>query len=356
MTNRAYLNKREHIAISPSGNYYGSEQTLLTYLQNSQLCFCVFLPIKVDEKYLRQIKSIEFIRIGYFSSPTLLYMRVALRLLKNSFGQRATSVYVNEAGHVRYVKLLSQLFRGVNFIVHVRLLEDVRNRQWSVKARSNLKILATSKFIQQELKSLGVLTRVLSSPFRSELLPYRSKRLNCRKLIVVSRLSEAKGIGYYERLANYFEKRKCRVEIHHYGTSDTEATSRIIRLQSLEYVSWISHGFEEDKKKIFSDGIVLHLNPTEPLGVVLLECLNHSLPFLAFNEGGTGEIGRNLNVAAFLFSSRGNYWMEYIHRILIESSEFSWSVEVQAARKQLTEKYGPIRYAKELDEIVQNHS
>ena len=345
------IKRREYIAISPSGNYYGSEQTLMTYLRYSELTFFLFLPSESNQKLQRDAQSLPTSGIGFFQDPKALYLKLVFKLILGWFRNVLQTVYVNEAGHLRYIIMLSKLFKRVEFVIHVRLTEDVSSRPWRFLARRNLKVLATSRFIQSQLEDRGVAASVLSSPFRSKIISFRRSSLSTRKLIVVSRLSEAKGICYYERLVNYFESSKYEMEIHHFGECDYAAEKVVLRFNKLKYVRWIPHGFEPDKSFIFSAGIVLHLNPNEPLGVVLLEALNHSIPFLTFDAGGTGEISRELGAAKFLLNFQSNGWEQEALRRLLQLQPDEWLDEAEKSRKLLESKYGPERYAFELDRI-----
>ena len=127
------------IIISPSGNFYGSEQVLFDYLNTTNLSFQLFVPKDsfFEKKLLLQKKLWEFNRIKSFRSVKILYFKIFLELLFKPI----KSVYLNEAGHIRYIFILAKVFKSVKFIVHVRLVEDASRIK---KQAKNLKYFAIS--------------------------------------------------------------------------------------------------------------------------------------------------------------------------------------------------------------------
>ena len=56
-------------------------------------------------------------------------------------------VYINEAGHSKYISLLAKLFKRKNFIVHIRLLEDCDNHRYPFGHLSNIQFNSLKIFI-----------------------------------------------------------------------------------------------------------------------------------------------------------------------------------------------------------------
>src|SRR5205809_755091 len=96
------------IIIRPSGNFYGSERVLYDYLTLTEQTYDLFVPRNsLLKRKLNNLVSGENILHEYdTSSHWKFYLRMAFRLL----GGRFKSVYLNEAGHVKYILLLAKLF------------------------------------------------------------------------------------------------------------------------------------------------------------------------------------------------------------------------------------------------------
>lgn len=339
-----------NLVISPSGKFYGSEQTLATYLEHTTKRHTVYVPRNSSALFTERIAKSCNGRIRSFCSPLHLYVIIALRLGMNVFDTNPRVVYINEAGHLRYAVVLAGLFKRVKFVIHVRLVEDVHFRPWPQEMPGNVEVLATSKYIQRLLSGRGINCSVLSSPFRERISPLKNEFLP-NKLIVVSRLSEAKGLRYYLEMLRSLEYRKIPIEVHHFGECDDAAEAALNVIREMKFVNWISRGFVEEKQSIFRNGILIHLNPNEPLGVVLLEALNNSIPFIAFDEGGTGEIGRNLQLHEFLVNRKG-FWTGRVIELIQSRHLIDWTSAIIRGREEMARSYNPDKYVERLDAVL----
>src|SRR5210317_146486 len=91
--------------ISPSGNYYGSEQTLNSFLNNTRVTYNVYVKY-VEGGFYSILNKGKPHKLFKFSNIPLLYIRLAFVLLF-----KYNTIYINEGGHIRYIKILAKIFR-----------------------------------------------------------------------------------------------------------------------------------------------------------------------------------------------------------------------------------------------------
>src|SRR5450432_1389876 len=90
------------LVISPSGNFYGSEQVLFDYLVHTKLKLDVAVPR--NSLFYQKLKETQnHHRIFQYDNKRLpaFYTRVYWWLLKGKYDL----VYLNEAGHIKYLIL-----------------------------------------------------------------------------------------------------------------------------------------------------------------------------------------------------------------------------------------------------------
>lgn len=93
------------IIISPSGKFYGSEQVLFDYLTNSNVNYSIFVAEK-DLFYTKLKKTTRFKDVTSFSNIRVLYFKMLLFCIFS----KVKTIYINEAGHNKYIILLAKLF------------------------------------------------------------------------------------------------------------------------------------------------------------------------------------------------------------------------------------------------------
>ena len=101
------------IIISPSGNFYGSERTLTDFLSSCQNKYIVYIPKKsILSVKINILKSKHLLRYYNLNNIPFLYLKVVYHIIF----QNINSVYINEAGHSKYIRLLSYIFSNIKFI------------------------------------------------------------------------------------------------------------------------------------------------------------------------------------------------------------------------------------------------
>ena len=118
-----------NIAVSPSGNFYGSEQTLMTYMEHTRLRFLLFIPANSCKALTKRAKTLPNVSLRSFQSPLHLYVWIVWFILQSAIRKICVNVYLNEAGFIRYLNRLPRLGL-VQKVVHVRLTEDAKMRPW----------------------------------------------------------------------------------------------------------------------------------------------------------------------------------------------------------------------------------
>lgn len=300
---------RSIVVISPSGNFYGSEQVLCDYLTSTSLRTQVI--VNRHGRFCRELKA-RGVRASVFGSVLSLYVRLALACAAGKIG----SVYVNEAGHSRYVQLLAKLFRSVRFVIHVRILEDTRTGRWAKKT-SNLEIVTISRFIQRRLEPGS---RMIYDPYPfSALAPARQvERKEVYSVGVIGRVSFSKGIGNIIQLLEHIRENGCEAKFRFLFFGDQmpgfAASAEASKLKEFSNVWMI--GFAADKNEMYRlIDCVVHGAEDEPLGRVFLEAIDQAIPFIGVNHGGIGEIASLAGLES-LMVDRSQVGRELFERLL----------------------------------------
>ncbi len=267
------------VLISPSGNLYGSENVLFDYVTKSKLVFDYFFVPKQSKLYIKlqknEVPSIEY------KSLYLLYTRIFILLLSN----RISVIYCNEAGHLRYLNLLSRIFKSTEFIIHVRILEDCV-RINSFRFPSNIRFIAVSHFIAKDIHTVS---KILHDGYIfDKLRPFHLQRENPISVGIVGRITLNKGVTH---LLELLKDQNQGINYNLYGHMDPKLPL-LIRKQLLSDPRVFIHGFVSLNDEIYKNiDILMHLNDREPLGRIFFEALDFGVPIIGFNKGGISEIG-----------------------------------------------------------------
>jgi glycosyltransferase involved in cell wall biosynthesis len=338
-----------YLIISPSGNFYGSEQVLFDYLNNTQISLQLYLPKNsLFESKLNEIKQKNFIKKG-FNNVKYLYLEVAFNLLFKKY----KSVYLNEAGHIKYIKILARIFPNVCFVVHIRLVEDTFLTRLK-SSSANIKYVAVSKYILDELP---VNAKLIYDPFPFSESKFLRRENSVKFIIgVIGRISKSKGLDKLIELAKSLKDNPLFMdfEFHLYG-DQIFSQENIMYLNGIHSLKMIKlMGFVSDKISIYKDiDAVLHLCDTEPLGRIFLESINFGVPLIGFKAGGIGEIGELTNAADFLVAANDS-WIPEIQKnlLLVKNNRDNLSKGMQVSKFKAMELFSLERYTRELDKLI----
>jgi len=339
------------IIISPSGNFYGSEQVLWDFLFHSEGTYIVFVPARslllqrlVKQNSRHIIKTFEPGRLPLF------YCRIFFFLLLKGIG----TVYLNEAGHNKFIQILAAFFPKKKFVIHVRILEDTESARWLPQKAPNVEVISISRYIEQKL------------PFPSELM-YDAYQFTEKAVIsvkkepdklligVVGRVTATKGLGKLLELIDYLDNdTPGRFIFHLYGgvSEKEEDREAIACLRSLSNVKL--EGFQESKDEIYCGmDCILHLSVMEPLGRIFFEAIDYGKPFMGFNAAGIAEIGQLTGLEELLIDPEKD-WKEQmaVKMDRLEKEYDQFAAVVREARGKAAERFDLPAYVKQIDKLI----
>lgn len=284
-----------NIIISPSGNLYGSEQVLVDLLLNTANSYIVYIP--TNSKLATEIESLKLrhtIKHYSLKSLKLFYFKFALLLLFN----RVNKIYVNEGGHIRYVKLLAKFFPSAKFFVHLRIIEDTDIKRTGIKVPSNITFLTVSNFMMEHLKHIKN-KKLIYDPYN--FISYQNKiNSDIQKEFragIVGRIVENKGLNDILSFFNFLidsDSHKI-YSFHFFGDvfTNNKTNELVTELKNLKNIKITFHGFVSDKESIYKDiDCVLNFSRFESLGRIFFEALDFEKPIISFNSGGISELAK----------------------------------------------------------------
>ncbi len=332
------------IIISPSGNLYGSEQVLIDYLEITSLSHKVYFPANsLFEKYFNDKNFVS----QKFFNLIFLYISVIFDLIFHNY----QFVYINEAGHSKYISLLAKLFKRKNFIVHVRLLEDCDKHRYPFDHLSNIQFITVSDYISNKFPFQSLVLHD-GYPF-SNMLPWKHTSDSKIKIGIIGRITKTKGFDEFISLFNHISY--LDVEFHFYGdvSSDVELICSINDLKNAHKI--VFHGFVESKDLIYSNiYLVLHLNKHEPLGRIFFEALDYGIPFIGFRSGGIGEIANKINYPMFVADESINFNQHVLDTLISLSNQSNINFfDFELARQNAIRYFSTLNYSKILDQQFQ---
>jgi len=339
------------IIISPSGKFYGSEQTLFSFMQATRNIYTVYISSN-DGRFLKAAKEQKKHQIKSFSNVKLLYVIVFFKML---FGN-SNCLYVNEGGHIRYIKKIASILKNKLFVVHVRLIEDTTHCRLK-NTPSNVKLISTSKYISDLIQqSTGILSEVISSPCRcSDEKPVWNSDFLEDGLIhvgIIGRVTPTKGLSDIINFCEYIEMNKMKIYFHFWG--DVESSLLLDKfkknIDNYKFVKIVFHNYEKDKKVIFNRmDIIIHFCKTEPLGGIFFESLNFGKPFIGFNARGIGEIAKKLQISNLMVDDSINWEEEMLKKIKYVQCHIE---EYKEARNKMLQIYSLEDYCRKIEEIL----
>jgi glycosyltransferase involved in cell wall biosynthesis len=346
MSTRQKANHPDTIVISPSGNFYGSEQVLFDYLKNTSFTYHVFVP--EETVFLEKVKTTVH-QVSTFGSVRSLYFRVSRMLLTGKY----KTVYINEAGHSNYVHLLAHLFRKVRFVVHVRIMEDTEPVKWRHLRKHNTTLVTISDFVQKTLKPASVVIRDLFD-FPTHVPRRTIARDKALEIAIIGRISYTKGFKSLVALSRAINEmhgdRKLILNLYGDVSDDVKADADLAYLRTQEHVRF--HGFVNNKQIYDQNDLVLHLSKTEPLGRIFFEAISSGRPLVGFNAGGIGEIARLSGLSDFMVEESENEANSIIDKIISIAYSPNVNGAMDKAISLMKEAFSVECYVNDLDKLI----
>lgn len=338
--------------ISPSGNFYGSEQVLFDFLTGTSQVYTVMVPSgSILLHKLGEARLPHRLRTFHPGRLRRLYAGIFLRL---GTGQIRT-LYLNEAGHSKYAILLARCYPKRKFVVHVRMNEDTDPARWPSHPLPNLRPIAISEFIQYKLPLPAI---CIADPYRFTDRPMRTEKNDPTGLTVgiIGRITVTKGLNRLLQLVEYAGKDPdgARLRFRLFGDVSGETGDRdlVARLQTLPNVQL--EGFVADKDAIYGSlDCVLHLSVVEALGRIFFEAIDYGKPFVGFNAAGIGEIGRLTGLDKGLIAPDEQWKQNMLQRLLLLDENYGrWTAEVQIKKDTCRDTFSMDRYVHRINELI----
>ena len=335
------------LVVSPSGNFYGSEQVLYDYLKYTNCKFDVAVPAR--SRFYEILRELNY-QIIEFHSVTILYLKVFFWLLFQRYG----AVYINEAGHSRYILLLARLFPKLRFVVHVRINEDAIGERLKGTGYPNLILVSISDYISSQLKERSTIVYDLFD-FPDNFPTRHFFDQGKVRIALIGRLSISKGFRELVLLARALESRAMfqSFVLNIYGDVMNEVKDD----EGYEYLrnttGIVFHGFVPKKEIYDNSDIILHLSKTEPLGRIYFEAISAGLPLVGFNSGGIGEIASKCGLEVFLVDPGPDESQMLIDKLeWVWANKDTWLPNVEKGLLRMKQTYSRKTYVSAMDTLL----
>lgn len=341
----------KNIIVSPSGQLYGSENVLFDFLIGSASTYEVYVP--ANSAFYQKLKNNDFNPKGY-KNLKWLYLKIFLKIL---FFHK--SLYLNEAGHISYVKFIARFLPSSRkFVVSIRLVEDCNKKL--IQIPINVVLISVSNFIKDQIETTAIV-KTIYDPYKISALQetkIKSFANQILKVGIVGRITESKGVLNILPIMKSMENEQRKfLKLKFFGTYDeNDSWLRKFKteLDSIENCQYYFEGFEKDKSKLYDQiDLLLHLNKEEPLGRILFEAIEGNVAFLCFNKGGIGELCSALGLEEFTVLDNPDWAESFASRISIFTELKKENITTyDNAVKIIEEKFNPDFYASRIEKFL----
>jgi glycosyltransferase involved in cell wall biosynthesis len=339
------------IIISPSGDFYGSEQVLYDYVTHSGISVEIAVP--ANSFLFGKLKA-QFPDRAIYTFQSLLnfYTKLFLKLVFN----RYHTVYLNEAGHVKYLLLLSKLLPWKKIVIHVRIVEDTARERWFIKPGKNVTILAISNYLATKLPCHST---VLYDPFPFSQRTETIKNVEKGKIVIgiIGRITLTKGLSRLIDLLKLMKERGVLslYQFKLYGTYSHDAIYSGFEKEIIQFDNVTVCGFESSKEKLYSSiDCIMHLSSQEALGRIYFEAIEYCKPFIGLRAAGVGEIAELLQMEAWMANpTTGNLSDQLLNILQNVRLNYAQATEEMASIKPKAKKIFDISaYTNSLDKLL----
>lgn len=332
--------------VSPSGNFYGSEQVLFDFLQHCSGTYDVYVPS--GSKLYNKLKCQSIHSVIGFNSIVLLYTKLLFLLIF-----KYKTLYVNEGGHIRYVKLLASFFFWKNFVVHLRILEDTYCSRLKGLGK-NVKLIVVSNFIKEKVDTTHNVMKIYDSFDNSTIVPKTSFSFkNKFRIGIVGRVTPTKGLSDMMHFVNFLENERCLFEIHFFGHQEVHipmVKEFVEKSKKNRFCKCLFHGFVDSQDAIYNSiDITLHFNTVEALGRIFFESWSYGVPLFGFDEGGIGELSNLLSFESFVVSKKDG-WEKVLMNRINESTNLLDNKSIDEIRSEINKLFNVSKYCKEIED------
>ncbi len=336
------------IMVSPSGNLYGSEQVFLEYVKKTKLNKKIYVP---SNSLLSMELSKHHISHSTFNNLYILYLSIFFKMLFFNY-----FLYVNEGGHIRYIKLIAKILIRHKFFVHLRILEDC-NKDRLGKLTNNIKFITVSEYLKEKLdviyKTYFIYDPYTISNFNTDIVIDKRENIN---IGIVGRVTETKGLDLLIPILRRIDV-KNKISVTFYGNINKEekwVNNYINTLYEIKNIKINFAGFVNNQKLIYDNiDILIHLNKIEALGRILFESIDYNTPYIAFNKGGCGELSKQLELDELLVEDNEDWVEDFIIKINnINTQKKNINKSIVKAKDIILDKFNSKIYSDKLDKLL----
>lgn len=348
-------NMKRIAIISPSGKFYGSEQVLFDFLSTSYKKYDVFTPHGTIYEKIK-VHGVHTPRL--FSSVKRLYAHLAWQLLCGKYD----GIYINEAGHIRYLNLLADVFPHKHFYAHIRLLEDCSAARLG-QEKNNITYISVSNYITHEVERN---TRIKCHTIHDIYKPSSGTMgINDLKdhngtirLGIVGRVTSTKGLNDISYFCDYCENNPSmsHLEFNFFGGIDDHIPAVrdfVVRAENYKHITCKFRGFISEKRNIYQDiDLLIHFNKVESLGRIIMEALDYGVPFIGFQSGGIGELANLFGVGDYMVPDADCWEHTFYKRIMDTMVDYDATIQdYTKAKEQMKIICSPDTYTRKLENL-----
>ncbi|MCC7526591.1 MAG: glycosyltransferase [Chitinophagaceae bacterium] len=348
--------RNDKVIISPSGNLYGSEQVLLDFLKYTKHQYIVYLPR--ESAFYKKVLVLEKHRIRQYRTNRLLNLYLAVLL--NILLRGVRSVYVNEGGHIKYIKLLARFFRKVKFTVHLRMVYDAEESRLGLRAFANIQLIAISNHVAGKIPVCWNYL-VIYDPylFRKDQHHEENDSATCQPVFrvgIIGRISPTKGFFEIALLIAQLETLGIgNIVFHFYGSlsNDEGVQAKAKEIINYKHVKTVFNGFVNQEEIYKNIDCVCHFCEDEGLGRVFFESIDWLKPFIGFKKGGLMEIASEFQLNDFLIEKDGESVNRFIQKLNYTQQHYQEIVDqVRYARRNFSAKFSLDKYLNKVETLI----
>ncbi len=293
---------------------------------------------------------------------TFDFWRFASTLQPLFHNKSKLAIISTHLGHLLTFSALSQLHRcklAQLYVVHGS--PELSIGSCMILNSLPVRTVAVSRYTRERLVARGVEARRISviENFltREQLRNVQTRgpfiERGIRRVAIISRLVPAKRIDLLlDCLQSYAELRDLSFHIYGEGVGSTYYADALRDRAARSYDNVFFEGYRDDvAQRLAESDLLLHLCPSEPFGLVVLEAMAAGVPALVPNRGGAADIIKNGNTGLhFVADDVDNLASVLLH--LRHMSAQQLNAMVEEARAELRTRFYPSTNVKQYSSLL----
>jgi glycosyltransferase involved in cell wall biosynthesis len=239
------------------------------------------------------------------------------------------------------------------------MVYDAKVERIGKKLFKNIKLIAISEFVANELKNGNVPVTVIYDGFKCQKTETKISSVNpiLFNVGIIGRISEAKGIMLLPQIFEYLQDQN---EIDHFifqlfGEQMLKENDVFLNFCKTRKSHVSLNGFQSTTKIYESVEIVLHLSHEEGLGRIFLEAICHKKPFIGFNTSGLEEIASltSLDVLMVAYHHNEKQNIIAIAQKLIDCKNNFQSYSNEIEPEKILSPFNLSSYSQKIDHLLE---